>query len=416
MPRERPLIAFFDYPDVFEDFYPHYGVKQKDFITRWAATGNHAFLAVLQREIGDVVWYAFSLAPEEDGGRHETVGCRVRMLPSSWAHRALWRLFYLPRAAWRWRRAYPLYATLASYVALFSLPFVKALLRDRPDYIFVQDYASGRFDVLLLAARLLGVPLIAYHSGSRPERYVGRAAKRWSIPRADWLVVSSRDELEMLARRYRVSRRRLRVILTPIDTEAFRPLDRPAACRAAGLDAARRYILFVGRFDDRVKRVGALIRAFGALSAQHPDVELLLVGDGPDAPRLRQLAESSAPGRVRFLGWVSGAAALAPLYNSAECLVLPSLHEGFPTVVGEAMACGTPVLASRVGGVGEMVQPGQTGWLLTPGDDAQLQDGLGHVMSHPEVAAAMRPGVRSMAEQRVSPSAVSAALRLCFSR
>jgi glycosyltransferase involved in cell wall biosynthesis len=416
MPRKRPLIAFFDYPDVFEDFYPHYGVKQKDFITRWAATGNHAFLTVLQREIGDVVWYAFSLAPEEDGGRHETVGCRIRMLPSSWVHRVLWRVFYLPRAAWRWRRAYPLYATVASYAALFSLPFAKALLRDRPDYLFVQDYASGRFDVLLLAARLLGVPLIAYHSGSLPERYVGQAVKRWSIPCADWLVVSSRDELEMLAERYRVSRQRLRVILTPIDTEAFRPLDRYAACQAAGLDSTRRYILFVGRFDDRVKRVSALIQAFGALSAQHPDVDLLLVGDGLDGPRLRQLAESSTAGRVRFLGWVSGATALAPLYNVAECLVLPSLHEGFPTVVGEAMACGTPVLASRVGGVGEMVLQGDTGWLLTPGDDCQLRAGLGYIMDHPEFIAAMRPGVRCLAEQRVSPSAVSAALRPCFSR
>jgi glycosyltransferase involved in cell wall biosynthesis len=107
---------------------------------------------------------------------------------------------------------------------------------------------------------------------------------------------------------------------------------------------------------------------------------------------------------------------LAPLYNAAECLVLPSLHEGFPTVVGEAMACGTPVLASRVGGVGEMVLEGETGWLLTPGDDAQLRAGLGHVMSHPGLAAAMRPGVCRLAESRVSRSAVSAALRSCFSR
>ena len=72
----RPLIAFFDYPDVFEDFYPHYGVDQRSFATRWAGTGNHAFLSLLQREVGDVVWYAFSLTPELDEARHEVVGCR----------------------------------------------------------------------------------------------------------------------------------------------------------------------------------------------------------------------------------------------------------------------------------------------------------------------------------------------------
>src|SRR5256885_1634320 len=60
----RPRIAFFDYPDVFEDFYPHLGVDQRGFATTWARTGNHAFLTLLQREVGDVTWYAFSLRPE----------------------------------------------------------------------------------------------------------------------------------------------------------------------------------------------------------------------------------------------------------------------------------------------------------------------------------------------------------------
>src|SRR5881397_3561392 len=111
MARDRPLIAFFDCPDVFEDFYPHCGVDQQSSATRWAATANHAFLSLLQREVGDVVWYAFSLAPRLREARHEVVGCRVRMLPSSWLHRCLWRAFYLPRPAWRWRGAYPAYAT-----------------------------------------------------------------------------------------------------------------------------------------------------------------------------------------------------------------------------------------------------------------------------------------------------------------
>ena len=53
----RPRIAFFGYHDVFEDFYPHYGVTQQAFATSWAGSGNHAFVSVLQREVGDVVWY-----------------------------------------------------------------------------------------------------------------------------------------------------------------------------------------------------------------------------------------------------------------------------------------------------------------------------------------------------------------------
>lgn len=61
----------------------------------------------------------------------------------------------MPRAAWRWRRFYPTSGTLASYIALVSRPFLRALRRDRPDFFFVQDYATGRFDMLLLIARAL---------------------------------------------------------------------------------------------------------------------------------------------------------------------------------------------------------------------------------------------------------------------
>jgi glycosyltransferase involved in cell wall biosynthesis len=409
------VIAFFDYPDVFEDFYPHYGIDQKVFATRWADSGNHAFLSLLQREVGDVVWYVFSLAPELSGSRHEVVGCQVKILPSSLIHRLLWRAFYLPQSSWRWRCTYPAYATVASYVALASRPFIRTLLHDRPDFLFVQDYASGRFDTLFLIARVLGVPLIAYHAGSRPEGYVGRIAKRWTIRRADKLIVSSRNELEMLAKNYHVSTDRLVVILTPIDTETFRPQDRDLACRAIEVDPSRRYLLFVGRLDDRVKQISVLIQAFSELAGNYRDFDLIIVGEGPDGPRLMKLAEERASGRVRFFGWISGGASLVPFYNVAECLVLPSLSEGFPTVVGEAMACGRPVVASGVGGVGELILEGCTGWTFPPGDGDLLAARLAIVMTNSELVASMGSQARRQAERRVSHRVVASALRKCFS-
>src|SRR6267378_3566022 len=75
---------------------------------------------------------------------------------------------------------------------------------------------------------------------------------------------------------------------------------------------------------------------------------------------------------------------------------------GFPTVVGEAMACGTPVLASRVGGVSELVVADQTGWLFEPGDDDALTSRLAFVLAHPGQVRAMRPAARQIAEDRVS--------------
>jgi glycosyltransferase involved in cell wall biosynthesis len=162
--------------------------------------------------------------------------------------------------------------------------------------------------------------------------------------------------------------------------------------------------------------VSALIRTFAILAAKHRDTDLLIVGDGPDGQKLRDLGAVLALGRIHFRGWLSGAKALAPLYSAAECLVLPSWREGFPAVVGEAMACGLPVLASQVGGVGELVVEGQTGWLIPPGDDEALACTLSSVLAHPNVVASMRPRARAMAEARVSPPVIGAALRQCFAR
>ena len=203
-------------------------------------------------------------------------------------------------------------------------------------------------------------------------------------------------------------------MLTPVDTSVFRPLDRDEACRLAGLDPARRYLLFVGRLSDSEKRVGALIDAFARELPRADDVDLLVAGDGKDAPALRRHAASVAPGRVHFLGWAAGADALCALYNAADCLVLPSRREGFPTVVGEAAACGTPVLASRVGGVPELVEDGVTGWLVEPEDDAALAARLAFVLERPDDVRALRPAARAAAEARVAPGVVGPQLREAF--
>jgi glycosyltransferase involved in cell wall biosynthesis len=391
-------------------------VSQREFATRWAGSGNHAFVRVLQQSVGDVVWHELSLAPELEEATHETVGCRVRLLRSSWLHRRLWRLFYLSPQAWRWRRTYRAYALVASYLAPLSRPLLGALWRDRPDVLFAQDYATGRFEILLMLTRLLGARLVAYHAGSLPKHYLGRPLKRVSLRRADCLLVSSRAELERLVSDHRVLRERVRVVLTPIDLKTFSPAPRADACRAAGLDPSRRYFLFVGRLEDPIKRVGVLIKAFAPLARQHPDADLVVVGDGPDRDTLCGLASAHCPGRVRFAGWVTGPAALASLYRSAEVLVLPSLSEGFPNVVGEAMGCGTPVLGSDVGGIPELVVPGETGWLVPAGDDPALAAALAEILEHPDALAAMRSRARAMAEARVAPEAVAALLRPCFRR
>jgi glycosyltransferase involved in cell wall biosynthesis len=103
-----------------------------------------------------------------------------------------------------------------------------------------------------------------------------------------------------------------------------------------------------------------------------PETNCVFAGDGPMRNRLEQLsAELGLEERVRFLGAVSPAR-LAALYTGADLLVLPTFSETTSLVAFEAMACGTPVLSTRVAGLPELVRDWQTGFLVKPGDVGQL--------------------------------------------
>ena len=409
----RPRIAYLDFCDVFEDFYPHYGVTQESFARSWDSSGGHAFARALQRAVGDVIWYELSLQPQLYAAVHETTGCRVRFLRSGLLHRLLWSAFYRSQLSWRYRGLYPAYATLASYLAPLSSQLLRALRQDRPSAFFVQDYASGRFDILWALSRLLRAPLIAWHSGSLLGRHLGRALRRWTLPRSDFLLVSSEAEKRNLVSFYRVDPNRIRVVLTPLDLHAYRPMDRASCLQQAGLPPDRAYFLFVGRLVDHLKRISVAIRAAARVRAQRPDVHLLILGDGPDRRRLEALAAEAAPGHVTFLGWIGDPLRKALYYNAAEALVLPSTQEGFPTVIGEAMSCGTPVISSDIGGCSELVQDGVTGWLIPPGDEDALCHAMLRLLAMPG-AGELRRRARQAAEARLAPPVVERALRQCF--
>lgn len=394
----------FDYPDVFEDFYSHYGVSQSDFATTWASTGNHAYAAALQGHVGDVVWYERTLDAELSGPIRHAGGFQVRFARSSALHRRLWRAFYLGRHSWRLRSAYGLYATVATYAAPLSLSLSGALMADAPDAFFVQDYASGVFDLLVALGRLTGRPVVAYHSGSQPEDPQARTVRRLALRRADLLLVPGAEERRRLTEDLGVSPARVRRVLTPIDTRAYRPVGREAGCRSSGLDPRRRRLLFLGRLEDPVKRVGSIMEAFAAVADRHPDTDLVVAGSGPDEEALGARARLLAPGRISLLGWVGGEREKVALYASCDALVMASRREGLPTVVCEAMACGVPVLSTEVGAVSELVEAGRTGDLVPAGDEdlpGALAGAMDRFLSRPD-ASSMGERARATAVEQLS--------------
>ncbi|HEY8489457.1 MAG TPA: glycosyltransferase, partial [Dehalococcoidia bacterium] len=168
---------------------------------------------------------------------------------------------------------------------------------------------------------------------------------------ADRIVCAHADERDLLARYYGADPARVAVAPLGVDLGRFRPLDRPAARRALGLPAGGRVVLFVGRIEP-LKGIDVLLHAVARLEDREEVTTLVVGGDERSEPELHHLRELAraleiAP-RVRFEGPVEHER-LPRYYNAADVCVVPSYYESFGLVAVEAMACGTPVVASRVG-------------------------------------------------------------------
>ncbi len=153
------------------------------------------------------------------------------------------------------------------------------------------------------------------------------------------------------------------------------------------------YCLFVGRLTPR-KAPDLLLEAL----VEAPRVNCVFAGDGPERKKLEQLAvELGVTARVAFLGDISPQL-LAPLYAGADLLVIPSFSEGTPLVAFEAMACGTPVLSSRVAGLPDVVHDWSTGFLVKPGDVGQMAVAM-------RFLTADRPALERMGSEAQQPRA-----------
>jgi D-inositol-3-phosphate glycosyltransferase len=222
----------------------------------------------------------------------------------------------------------------------------------------------------------LDLPLVAtFHTLARVKAEAGvdddpreRARVEAEVVRcADLVVAATDDERRSLVAAYRADPERVEVVPPGVDHRIFFPGDKGAARRNLGLPRACPVLLFVGRIQP-LKGVDLALRSLAGL----PDrsAELVVVGgpsgvDGPsEVRRLHELAdELGIASRVR---WVlpQPHAALADYYRAADVCLVPSRSESFGLVALEAAACGTPVVASNVGGLQSLVDDGHTGFLV----------------------------------------------------
>jgi glycosyltransferase involved in cell wall biosynthesis len=317
-----------------------------------------------------------------------------------------------PRLKNRWRLGdeelpYPVARHPAFYSMRIAVDWYRYLLlrwrrREALDVLHVH----GLYPAGYLAARCreaLGLPLVLTSHGEdvyeqSPRLADPRLGLRHlaALEAADALVAISGFTREGY-RRLCPSARRIVDIPNGVDAAAFfAPASRPA-----GWDpqiVTRGYAAFLGRLDPR-KGVDVLLDALARVPTRC-GIELVIAGDGPHRRELE--AQSQRLGlsdRVRFVGAVRGEAK-AYLLQNARFLVAPSRGwEGAPLVVLEAFAAGCPVVASRLPGFTDLIQPDRTGWLVTPESVDELAGVLARLLADAVATKTLRPMVVDVARQ-----------------
>ena len=281
-------------------------------------------------------------------------------------------------------------APLAIFAAL--LPVLRRQLRGGRDFDLIDAhyfYPDGVAAVLL--GRALGRPVVVTACGSDLNVIAEYAAPRrwihWSARRADGLVAVSRGLKRRLVALGGVEER-VRVLRNGVDLALFRPADRDVARRALCL--TRPTLLAVGNLVG-LKRHRMMVEALVGL----PGVDLVIVGEGPERTAIEKLArERQVADRVRLLGHLPQER-LPDVYSAADLLLLVSTHEGWPNVLLESMACGTPVIVPDIDGIADIVGAPEAGRIIQEPTPDRLATAVCDLLA----AAAARAETRSYAER-----------------
>ena len=296
----------------------------------------------------------------------------------------------------------------------FSIRAARALAERRGEFDVVHDNQSLGYG--LLAMSRIGLPLVTtvHHPITIDRRHEIDAAptllrqlslRRWYgftrmqgrvARRLPSLITVSESSAADIVSDFGVRRDRVRVIPVGVDTDVFAP---PEAPRVPGR------IVAVSSSDSPMKGARVLLEAVAKLRTER-DVELVVVGrPKADGPVARAVDDLNIADAVRFVTGLPDPA-LADLFGSAEVAVVPSLYEGFSIPAVEAMACATPLVASRGGALPEVV--GDCGVLVEPGNPSDLAAALGDLLDDEVRRRRLGAAGRRRVEERFTWRAMAA--------
>jgi starch synthase len=229
----------------------------------------------------------------------------------------------------------------------------------------------------ILAKKNYGIPLVITTHSLEPLRPWKREqlgggydfslwVEKTALEMADAIIAVSRETKRDIERLFDVDHARVHVIHNGIDLDEYRKVKSTTALKRYGIDPAKPYLLFVGR----VTRQKGIIHLVHAIEFMDPDFQIVLCAGAPDTKEIAiELNEELAAAKQKRRGifWIHemlDRKAVVELYSHAAVFCCPSIYEPFGIINLEAMACGTAVVASAVGGIKEVVEDGETGFLV----------------------------------------------------
>jgi glycosyltransferase involved in cell wall biosynthesis len=246
------------------------------------------------------------------------------------------------------------------------------------------------------------------------ERQIAQTAER--------VIATAPQEKADLTTAYGADPSRIQVIPCGVDLELFRPIPRQEARAYACIPDDRFLLTFVGRLEKR-KGVDTMLEAMGMLLSERPNLPLhaVIVGGHPKDQDPAEISEPEAQEQRRFreimgrygiedrVAFTGGLPQrlLHNYYSAADVTVIPSYYEPFGMTALEALACGSSVIASRVGGLKTTVKEGEIGLQFEARNPQDLADRIGYLLEHPEVNARLRQNARPYVERHYSWRAVS---------
>jgi sugar transferase (PEP-CTERM/EpsH1 system associated) len=246
-----------------------------------------------------------------------------------------------------------------------------------------------------------GVPVVATAHGKNyyGDKWRRRAAYRFAA-RHSVMVAVSNDLKRFLTERIGILPRHIRVVHNGIDLHQYSASETNAAIRAhLGIGTGQRVIGTVGNLF-AVKGHTYLLKACKAVVGAYPNILVLIAGEGDQLGALeKEASDLGIAANVRFLGFRDDVPALL---HAMDVFVLPSLSEGLPLAILEALALGKPVVATHVGGIPEVVQDGLTGFLVAPKDPQALAEKILLLLRHPETASDLGRAGRRRVEDAFS--------------